>query len=804
MQARIRRLARAGLIVALCPAAPAMTNAVHAQDPVPPLEPVPFQRVRIRDDFWSARIETNRRVTVEANLAKCEETGRIRNFAVAGGLVEGEHEGLLYNDSDVYKVLEGVAYTLAHQRDAELEARADAIIAQIAAAQQPDGYINTYYTLVEPEQRWANTAHGHELYCAGHLIEAGIAYWRATEKRVLLDVGIRMADYIATVFGPEGRLDPPGHQELELALFKLAAATGEERYRELGEFFLLRRGDPARKTLYGAYSQDDVPVLEQREVGGHAVRAMYQYCAMTDVARASGAPRWRATLEALWADVVLRKMYVTGGIGNSAHNEGFTAPFELPNDTAYAETCAAIGMVLWNQRMFLLTREARYADVLERELYNNVLAGVSLGGERFFYDNPLASRGDHQRVPWFSCSCCPSNVVRTIPCIGERIYAHDADEVYVALYVGSVAEVELAAGPVAIVQETDYPWDGTVRLSVDPQWPLAFALNLRVPGWCDGEVGLEGVLAGARPVETPAPAGREGSGYARSGRWLRIERTWKPGDRGTLALPMPARRVYADPRVAADRGRVALQRGPVVYALEETDNAAHAASLVLPRESELEVARDASILGGVPLLRAAGLRLVERDGGRALEPATLTAVPYHLWDNRAPGSMTVWIPERAELAQLPGDLGLVRAADRLVRGSHCYAQDTLAALCDGLEPSASGDHALPRQTFWDHLGTQEWLQYEWDAPRTLSGAAVYWFDDTGRGSCRVPASWSLSWRDGEEWKPVELVAGAYDVQADRYDEVRFAPVRTSALRLEIELKAGWSGGVLEWRVDATE
>ena len=779
----------------------------HAMPQGSSLQAVPFQEVRITDDFWRARIETNRRVTVEANLEKCEETGRLRNFAVTGKVIEGAHEGLLFNDSDVYKMLEGIAYTLAHGRDAKLEARADEIIAWIAAAQQPDGYLNTYYTLVKPEARWKNTAHGHELYCLGHMIEAGIAYWQATDKRVLLDVAIRFADYVDQVFGPDAKPDPPGHQELELALFKLAAATGEPRYRTLGEFFLRARGDRRREALYGKYCQDDTPVLDQRVVTGHAVRAMYQYCAMTDVARTTGAElggrEWREALEALWNDVVLSKMYVTGGIGNSAHNEGFTEAFDLPNDTAYAETCAAIGMGLWNHRMFLLTGDAKYADVLERELFNNVLAGVSLSGDRFFYDNPLASDGGHHRVPWFDCSCCPTNIVRYIPGIGERIYAHDGKQrIFVVLYVGSSTEIALPGGTVTITQETGYPWDGLVKLRVEPSRPMDFVLSLRLPGWANGDFQCDGALAtGASPKE---PIATRRPREPRFGDWLDLSRTWSPGDEGTIEFAMPVQRVYADARIAADRGRVALQRGPVVYALEGVDNDGHTASLVLPRESELTLHRDPAILDGVPIVRAAGRRVVAEDGARTTKPALLTAVPYHLWDNRAPGDMTVWIPEEEELASYPGELDEVRVGERLVRGSHCYHGDTIEAVCDGVEPSASNDHSIPRHTFWDHRGTSEWLGYAWETPRRVSTAAVYWFDDTGRGSCRVPKAWRLLWNDGEEWHPVEIVEGSCGTRPDVFNTIRFTPVRTTSLRLEVELQDGWSGGVLEWKVDAEE
>src|SRR5262249_4445787 len=376
------------------------------------LTAVPFQDVRIEDAFWGPRIKTVRTATVEANLQQCEVTGRIKNFAIAGTLEDGKHEGALYNDSDVYKVIEGIACVLADKRDADLEKRTDAIIGKIAAAQQPDGYLNTYYTLVEPKKRWQNIAHGHELYCAGHLIEAAVAYHQATGKCKLLDVARKFADHICDTFNPKKRIEVCGHEEIELALVKLYHATKDKRYLEQAKFFIDMRGRAdRRKKLFGEYAQDHKPVREQKEVVGHAVRAMYLYAGMADVAGLTGDKGLLAALEKIWHDVVDRKMYVTGGIGPSAHNEGFTVPYDLPNDSAYAETCAAIGMALWNHRMFLMSGGGKYADVLEREVYNGLLSGVSLDGDRFFYVNPLGSKGKHHRVPWFDCSCCPTNLV---------------------------------------------------------------------------------------------------------------------------------------------------------------------------------------------------------------------------------------------------------------------------------------------------------------------------------------------------------------------------------------------------------
>ena len=738
-----------------------------------PLEAVPFPRVHLTDGFFAPRIETNRKVTIEACLAKCEETGRIRNFAVAGGLEQGKHEGFLYNDSDVYKVVEGIAYALKGSPDPELEKRTDAIIAKIAAAQREDGYLDTYFQLVEPENRWKKEKDGHELYCAGHLIEAAVAYEQATGKRKLLDVAVRFADCIDKEYGWGKHQEATGHEELELALMKLFRRTGKKRYLELAKFFLDVRGKKDRGTaLFGEYAQDHLPVREQKEVVGHAVRAMYLYSGMADVAAATGDATLLAPLETIWKDLVERKMYVTGGIGSSAANEGFTKPFDLPNDTAYCETCAAIGMALWNHRMFLATRETRYADVLEREVYNNVPAGVSLAGDRFFYDNPLSSRGDHGRVPWFDCSCCPSNVVRFLPAMGERLYATSGSDLYAILYAASTAEVVLGGREVRIVQETDYPRSGDVRFRVASSESVRFALHLRVPDWCE-----------AASVEPTGSAVRRKSAVSDE---LDVDRKWKSGDAVVLHLAMPPRRVHADPSVEADRGRVALARGPVVYALEAADNRDRTLAVCLPPEAKVEEAFEAGLLGGTTVLRA------------KTKPADLVAIPYCLWANRDPGAMLVWIAEQPGLAEslAPG----TRATQNGVRlgASHCWRTDTLLALNDGLLPNSSADESIPRLTFWDHKGTQEWVEMEFEAARPVRAVRVYWFDDTGHGGCRTPASARVLVRDKESWREA---APALGVAKDGWNRAEFAPATTDSVRLEIALQPGFSAGILEWQVE---
>jgi DUF1680 family protein len=753
------------------------------------LTPVPFQDVHVNDSFWTPRIRTNSTATIEANLHQCEITGRIKNFAIAGKLEAGKHQGELYNDSDLYKVLEGIAYALASKRDPDLEKRTDAIIDQIAAAQQPDGYLNTYYTLVKPEERWKNIQYGHELYCSGHLIEAAVAYHQATGKRKLLDVAIKLADHICNVFGPTKKVDASGHEEIELALVKLYQATGDKKYLEQAKFFLDTRGRSEGRRLFGDYAQDHKPIREQNEVTGHAVRAMYLYSGMADVAARTGDPGLLGALDKIWHDVVERKMYVTGGIGPSGHNEGFTVPYDLPNDSAYCETCAAIGMALWNHRLFLMSGDGKYADVLEREVYNGLLSGVSLSGDRFFYVNPLGSAGKHHRVPWFGTSCCPTNIVRYIPGMGERLYAHRDNAIWTILYAGNTATIPLKDGKVKLTEETDYPWKGDIQITVQPEKELAFDLHLRVPGWCKESPSI--TVNGEKQQATPD------RGY------VRVSRTWKAGDVVRLELPMPVQRVYADPHVKADVGRVALQRGPVVYCLEGVDNDGQVRNLVLPRDAKLSATFEKDLLRGVSVVRGEALAVtLDKDEKRATRSVPFTAVPYAVWDNRQPGQMVVWLAEQPELAEVPGEDGVLTNGIR-VRGSHCWQGDTLLALNDGLLPKTSNDHSIPRMTWWDHKGTTEWVSYRFPKVREVSAAEVYWFDDTGIGGCRVPAEWKLLWLDGAEWKPVKLAKDSmFGTALDAFNKVRFEPVSTRELRLEVKLRPGFSGGILEWTLPA--
>ena len=614
-----------------------------------PITPAPFTAVCFTDRFWLPRLETNRQVTIPYDFEKCEETGRIDNFAKAAGLIEGPHEGIFFNDSDVFKVVEGAAYSLSLHPDPELEGYLDDLIKKIAGAQENDGYLYTARTIdpeaVDSEQegleRWSNLRVSHELYNVGHLYEAAVAYHQATGKRTLLDVALRNAELIDSVFGPDKIRDVPGHQEIEIGLVKLYRTTGERRYLELAKFFLDQRGQPDRGNLQTnfdlpGYMQDHRPVTEQREAVGHAVRAAYMYSGMADVAALTGDEAYIAALDTLWQNVVSRRMYLTGGIGSRHHGEAFGEDFELPNAKAYAETCAAIANAMWNHRMFLLHGDGKYLDVLERTLYNGFLSGVSLQGNTFFYANPLSSDGAWAfnvrvgavRSPWFNCSCCPTNVVRLLPSLPGYTYAHQDDHLFVNLYIGGNATIPLAR-EVKLTQETSYPWSGAVKLTIDPSEPTEFALHLRIPGWARNEPVPSDLYRYLDRSDEPATLRVNGEPVAveLNQGFAVVRRNWRSGDTVELDLPLPVRRVMSHENIEDNRGRVAVERGPLVYCAEGIDNGGAALDLTLPDDAPLVVERDEGLLGGMTKIRSDGV----------------TLIPYYAWSHRGAGEMNVWL-----------------------------------------------------------------------------------------------------------------------------------------------------------------
>jgi DUF1680 family protein len=627
------------------------------------IEPVVFTEVQLTDGFWAPRMEINRRVTIPHLARQNEQTGRIDNFRKSAGLMAGPFEGRRFNDSDVYKSIEASSYSLAQTYDPELDAQLDELIALIAGSQMDDGYLFPAYT-IDPDNpptgvsttRWELTnSNSHELYGNGHMIEAAVAHYRATGKRTLLDVAVRSADHIDRVFGPEPekRRDTSGHEEIELALVKLYDVTGEERYLDLARFFLDERGgehtfqgepdgSPLERYDSRIYRQDHLPVTEQTEAVGHSVRAMYLYMGMADVESRTDEPGYREALDALWDDVAAKKMYLTGGIGAAGSMESFGEAYQLPNQSAYAETCAAIGLDMWNYRMFLATGEAGYLDVMERILYNGFLSGVSLEGNSFFYTNPLESEGSHQRREYFDVACCPSNLARLMGQLPGFVYAHQGGRLYVNLFVGSEAELELAGGSLRLTQHTDYPWDGTVLLTVEPGQEADAGVDLqvriRIPGWARDEPVPSDLytFADASDSSPSLTVNGEATALEMDGGFAVVDRTWSHGDALELTLPMPVRRVAAHPRVENNAGRLAIQRGPLVYAVEAIDNGGAALDVALPGDALLTTEHRREMLGGVTVVRGQA----SRDG----EPLELLAVPYFAWANRGPGEMAVWLP----------------------------------------------------------------------------------------------------------------------------------------------------------------
>jgi DUF1680 family protein len=769
-----------------------------------PVQPVPITDVTFSDSFWASRIETNRAVTIPFAFKQSEQTGRVKNFEIAAGLQQGAFcTRYPFDDSDVYKVIEGASYALAQHPDPELGKYVDGVIAKIAAAQEKDGYIYTARTIdpakapaMSGKERWTNEQESHELYNAGHLYEAAVAYYQATGRRNLLDVAVRNAALVMREFGPSARKLVPGHQEIEIGLVKLYRTTGDKRYLDQAKFFLDERGNASGHKLYGEYAQDHLPVVQQAEAVGHAVRAAYMYSGMADVAALTGDRAYIAAIDRLWDNVVSKKLYLTGGIGATGSWEGFGPAYELANASAYSETCASIANALWNYRMFLLHGDAKYIDVFERVIYNAVLSGVALSGDKFFYPNPLASFGQHERSPWFACACCPSNVPRFIPAIPGYSYAVGNGGIYVNLFVQGTAKVKLPSGEVTLEQATEYPWKGDVAIRVAPARPAAFTLRVRIPGWSRGEP-LASDLYRYADKFAAAPSvkvnGRAVPLTLDKG-YLSIARTWQANDRVEVSLPMPIRRVVAHPAVKADVGRVAIERGPIVYAAEWPDNGGHVNDLVLDDATVLTAVSRPDLLKGLTVVSGNATRYRYQQGRLVSSRETITLIPYYAWAHRGRGEMTVWLAGQPDKARPTPEPTIASTAKASASGG-----TGVQSLNDQFEPENSNDHSTGYFHWWPKKGTLEWVQYDFAQPASVSEVSVYWFDDTGQGECRVPASWRVLYRSGDNWVPVEN-SGEYGTARDRYNTVTFKPARTSALRLEIRLPEKFSAGIQEWRV----
>ncbi len=777
---------------------------VNAQDRDYPITPIPFSDVAIQDDFWSEKIRTNHEVTIPIAYEQSRKTGRIDNFKIAAGMMEGQFcTEYPFDDTDIYKIIEAASYSIQTFPDPKMEEMMDTLIDYIAEAQEEDGYMYTTRTIgknVHPwagEQRWELVHElSHELYNLGHMYEAAVAHYSATGKRDFLDVAIKSADLICEEFG-EGKIrNYPGHQEVEIGLVKLYRVTGEERYLDLARFFLDIRGQ-AGVGNPKKYDQSHLPVTRQSEAVGHAVRGAYMWTAMADIAAITGDASYMEAIDRIWHDIVDKKYYINGGIGATGSGEAFGEPYALPNMSAYCETCAGVGNITWNHRMFLMTGDSKYIDVLERTLYNNVLDGVSLSGDRFFYPNPLASYGQHERSAWFGCACCPPNVARLLPSMPGYMYAREGDAIYLNLYVSSATSFDMDGKKLSLKQETEFPWNGAVRIEVTSANDVQADLKLRVPGYVRDRPVPSDLYAypGSAPDGFDLFLNGEKLDYSIGDKgYVTLSRPWKTGDVISFEFPFEVEVVTAHPEVDADAGKIAIERGPLLYCAEWPDNPdGQVLSLVVDPKSTFSV-RESDMLDRIYTIEGKARKAArDLDGKVSLSAEQdLKLIPYHLWNNRGPGEMSVWLATEPEYA-LP-----VPAPTIARRSTVSASKETKAmiALNDQMMPTHSNDHSIPYYHWWPEKDTEEWVQFEFEEVETVSSVKVYWYDDGPHGGCRIPASWKVQYKDGGDWTDVPF-EGEYPVTKDAWDTVEFNPVKTEALRVVVQLPEEYAAGLYE-------
>lgn len=767
-----------------------------------PIQPVPFTSVAVKDKFWAPRIKRNHEVTIPIAFEQSEETGRVKNFKIAGGLEEGEFCSTYpFDDSDVFKIIEGASYSLQTLPDPKLEAYLDTLIYYIGLAQEEDGYLFTIRTIMGDDshpwigsKRWEKThILSHELYNLGHMYEAAVAHYQATGKRNFLDIALKSADLVDQDFGWGKFESYPGHQEIEIGLVKLYRVTGDKKYLDLAKFFLDVRGEGEK------YSQSHKKVVEQDSAVGHAVRAAYMYSGMADVAALTNDTAYVDAISRIWEDIVYRKIYITGGIGATGGNEGFAEPYRLPNMSAYCETCSSIANIFWNHRMFLHQGDVKYLDILERTLYNGMISGVSLSGDRFFYPNPLASYGQHERQEWFGCACCPSNITRFIPSIPGYIYAKTAGRIYVNLYTENDAEVEMNDQTVRIQMKTDYPWDGKISLTINPEQPERFTFFLRIPGWARNQPIPSDLYYYMQDVEEKPQLQVNGKNtkYKLNEGYIRLNRKWKAGDQVELILPMPVTKVRAHEKVEDDQDRFALQRGPLVYCLEWPDQeGGKVFNLMADTEASFTTEFNPGLLQGVQVIKTTGISYSKTlENGLESKPVEITAIPYHVWANRGQGEMMIWIPmEEKAVRPLPAPTIAYKSTL-----SASKMTNAINALNDQIVPSSLNDWSVPLYHWGRDRNQWHWVRYDFEQQEKISKVRVFWLDSSPRRGFRVPSEWKLVYRDGNTWRPVKTKT-EYTTTKGTFDEVKFELVLTSALRMEVKLSEEYSGGILEWEV----
>ena len=786
-----------------------MVLPAHAKDEHHgyPIDPVPFTSVKVTDQFWGQRLEASRKVTIPLAFSKCEETGRYDNFVKAAHPSEDyKVTGYSFDDTDVYKTIEGASYLLQTYPDKKLKKYIDSVLTIVAAAQEPDGYLYTSRTMNPQhphewagDKRWVKVEDlSHEFYNLGHMVEGAIAHYQATGQRNFLNIAIRYADCVCREIGDkEGQYTAvPGHQIAEMALAKLYLVTGDKKYLDQAKFFLDKRGYTTRRD---AYSQAHKPIVEQDEAVGHAVRAAYMYSGMADVAALTGDTAYIHAIDRIWNNIVNKKYYITGGIGATNQGEAFGENYELPNMSAYCETCAAIGNVYLNYRLFLLHGESKYYDVLERTLYNGLISGVSLDGGNFFYPNPLESIGQHQRQPWFGCACCPSNICRFIPSIPGYVYAVKDQSVYVNLYMSNLSELKVGNKSVELEQRTRYPWDGEHTITVHKNNAGTFSLRLRIPGWLRNQV-VPGDLyayADGKKLNYSVKVNGEAVESQLEQGYFVITRRWKKNDCVQIHFDMEPRIVKAHTKVEADGGRVAIERGPLVYCAEWPDNSFDLSSMFINKKTPFTVTESSDMLYGICTLSAPVQLLGYDDGGKLkIEEKKLTLIPYYAWAHRGAGAMTVWMPD--ELSAIRPTMPPTPASQSKVEASHLVK--SITAINDRLLPAREGDRSVPYYHWWPKQGGTEWISYEFAEPLSISSASVYWFDDAPWGGCRIPKSWKIYYKTNNgAWKEVEN-PDHYTLYKDQSNTVHFDSVKTTAVKLEVELPDDNSAGLFEWEV----
>ena len=789
-----------------------------------PITPVPFTQVKVANNsFWGQRLEASRSVTIPLAFSKCESEGRYKNFENAATHMKDPSKvfkvngvGYSFDDTDPYKTIEGASYILQTYPDKKLEAYVDSVIDIIASAQEPDGYLYTARTQnPDNPHHWAGKTRwskeedlSHELYNLGHMVEGAVAHWQATGSTKFLNIAKRYADCVIREVGPNPgqACVVPGHQIAEMALARLYLATGEKKYLDEAKFLLDYRG---KTTIKHDYSQAHKPVIEQDEAVGHAVRAAYMYAGMADVAALTGDQDYIHAIDKIWDNIVTKKLYITGGIGATSSGEAFGPNYYLPNMSAYCETCAAIGNVYVNYRLFLLHGDSKYYDVLERTLYNGLISGVSLDGGGFFYPNPLESMGQHQRQAWFGCACCPSNICRFIPSLPGYVYAVKDRNVYVNLFLSNSTQLDVAGKKVALSQSTQYPWDGDIAINIDKNSVGKFAMKIRIPGWVKNQVVPSDLYAysdNKRLGYTCSVNGVSIDTQTTEDGYLTIDRKWKKGDVVRIHFDMQPRTVRANEKVEADLGMISIERGPLVYCAEFKDNDFDIMHILHNQNPQFEVipnvdfnitAADGAHTYKITQLATNVQQLAfDKQGRLTTADARLTLIPYYAWCHRGSGNMKAWIAQDLK-ATRPSEPATLASMSKIQASTRTPA---LTSINDRLVPKNGNDRSIPYYHWWPKNNSTEWITYTFPEEATVQSSTVYWFDDQPWGGCSTPESWKIYYKDASgNWQEVAH-ADNYPTTKGSACTVNFDPVSTKELKLEVKLPEKLSSGLFEWSV----